>query len=918
MKNTFLKLLLLVLAMAVAFSITSCGKDTGDGTNDGTNDGTGDTGDVTPPDEGNDDPDNLVLIKDSKAKFKIVIADNVDASARKSIENFIANLQDIGVEVEDHISDSDKTLITDCEIIVGTNVQNRDEKYVLDPHDYGDEGYVIKVVDNKVLIGGGNEIQVKTAFDYFVKNVIKLTNKTKEMDEFKLERSYERLKETKYLIDSVKIAGNDLSEYVFVTNVKTSGNANPSVKTFREDLYAATGYWLESVKAENVQEGQKVFSINIVENAGETGFRAYVDSSENFVVECSYSNAMDGAFAKLTKSYIYDKLGDITFSKTFEKTYPVNVVYYSQFGAKGDGTTDDWEAMYNTHVFANECGQKVMGDVGARYFVHEFSKTIPVQTDVDFNGATIHIDDRGSGVYKYRGTHLFTFRPSYAVKSYNATQIQTMSGGAPFLTTDTELPWLVPYLEATSFVYIENKHQDYIRHGANAGYVKNRRDVFVIHPDGKLDVETPIYFDFVESEQLINDGVSLEYRFTHNIEKMEVYRADEKPITMENGYFERNACESVSETAYENKYHGYSRGLGIQRCNVTVTNLHHKLISEPYLPTSGYGWFDEKQDSIRQSYPYGGFLAFSKCHNSKAVDVDLWAHTTYYEIKKTNPTPVAMGSYDLTISNTTKTELYGLTNGQDYNDSQYWGLMSSYGAKNMLFKDCHMNRFDAHDGFWNAKLIDCEFGFAINVVGGGDLYIENTTKSVGNAFISLRGDYGATFRGDITIKDSQLFGMKPYRGGADHKDYGKPYEPGSTLMVINAGFNTKYIGKYEEGNAGAAPYLKWDFGYTCYMPQNVILDNFTLRNQDATLVLYNSMADQAFVKPDDFIQPEDWQNKQIKLLNGTYRPMTKEDIYYNQYQITKSVIYRNMSPIAPCANDLLYMYEYINSVTTVE
>ena len=886
MKNTFLKLLLLILAMAMVFTFASCGENDGDGTNDGTNDGTGDTGDVTPPEDENEDTKNLVLIKDNKAKFRIVIADNVDGSTRKSVENFISDLQDIGVEIEEYVNSSDKNSVTDCEIIVGTGVQHRDAKYSLNPRDYGDEGYIIKVVDNKVLIGGGNETQVKTAFDYFIKNVVKLTSKTKEMSELKLERTYEKLKETKYLIDSVEIAGNDLSEYVFVTNVKTS--ANPTIKNFRENLYTATGYWLENVKPENVQEGQKVFYVNIVENAGDSGFRAYVDSSENFVVECAYSNAIDGAFEHLTKTYIFDKLGDVTFGKSFEKTYPVNVVYYSQFGAKGDGTTDDFEAMYNTHVFANECGQKVMGDAGARYFVHEFSKTIPVKTNVDFNGATIHIDDRGSGVYKYRSIHLFTFRPSYEVKSYNAAQIQTMSGGAPFLTTDTELPWLAPYLEATSFVYIENKHQDYIRHGANAGYVKNRRDVFVIHTDGTLDAETPIYFDFVESEQLINDGVNLEYRFTYNIEKMEVYRADEEPITMENGFFERDACESVSETAYENKYHGYSRGLGIQRSNVTVTNLHHKLISEPYLPTSGYGWFDDSQTSIRQSYPYGGFLAFSKCHNSKAVDVDLWAHTTYYEIKKTNPNPVAMGSYDLTISNTTQTELYGLTNGQDYNDSQYWGLMSSYGAKNMVFKDCHMNRF------------------------------ENTTKNVGNSFISLRGDYGATFRGDITIVNSELFGNLPYRGGAEHKDYGKAYPAGTTLMVINAGYNAKYIGKYEEGNAGAAPYLKWDFGYTCYMPQNVVLDNFRLTNPEATLVLYNSMADPIFIKPNNFIQPEDWQNKQIKLTNGTYRPMTEDDVYYNQYQITKSVIYRNMEPIAPCDNKALYMYEHLNSVTTVE
>ena len=917
--KTLTKLLLILLAAALVFSLAACGNENDDGNSDDNSGDGGDSAVTTPPEDGQDgqdDPENLILIQDGKAKFKVVLASGADGSTRKSVENFISTLQDIGVEVDEYCGDSAADGVADCEIIVGTGVKNRDSQYVLNARDYGEEGYVIKIVDNKLLIGGGNITQTKTAFEYFVKNVIKLTGKTKEMNEFKLERDYVRLKETKYLIDSVEVAGKDLSEFVFVSNVNNKDY--PVVKNFREELYKATGYWLDTAKADEVPEGKKVFSVNLVENAGETGFRAYVDSEGNFVVECSYSNALDKAFEQLAKTQIYDKLGKVTFAKSYEKTYPVNVVYYSQFGAKGDGATDDFEAMYKTHVFANQCGQKVMGDAGFTYYLHVFYKTIPVQTDVDFNGATIHINDKGSEVYKGKDLHLFTFRPSYEVKSYTGDQIQEMSGGAPLLTTDTEIPWLVPYLEATSFVRIENKHADYIRHGGNSGYYMNRRDVFVIDADGKLHKDTPIYFDFAAGEQLLNDGVKLEYISTRNIESIRIYRVDEKPITMENGYFEREACETVSETGYENKYHAYARALGIQRSNVTVQNIHHKLISEPYLPTNGYGYYDTTQTSIRQSYPYYGFLAFLECYNSKAVDVDLWAHTTYYEIKTTNITPVPMGSYDLTIRDSSNISLYGLTNGQDYNDSQYWGIMSSYGAKNLHFEKCHMNRFDAHDGFWNANLIDCEFGFAINVVGGGNLYIENTTKSVGMAYIDLRSDYGAPFRGDITIVNGELFGNKQYRGGTDDANYGQAYDYGTVLKVINSGYLTTYIGKYEQGNAGAAPYLKWDFGYTCYLPQNIIIDNFKVTNPGAKIVLYNEIADAAFVKPNNFIQPEDWQGKQIKLTDGTYRPMTEEDVYYNQYQITKSVIYRNMEPLDPCDDTSLYMYSYLKSVTRVE
>ena len=47
--------------------------------------------------------------------------------------------------------------------------------------------------------------------------------------------------------------------------------------------------------------------------------------------------------------------------------------YYSDFGAKGDGVTDDFDALYNTHVYANENGlevkEKIM-PVSARVIVN--------------------------------------------------------------------------------------------------------------------------------------------------------------------------------------------------------------------------------------------------------------------------------------------------------------------------------------------------------------------------------------------------------------------------------------------------------------------------------------------------------------------------------------------------------------------
>ena len=974
MKSIFLKLLLLVLAAATVFSLASCGKDTGDGTNDGANDGKGDTGDVTPPEGDENDTENLVLIEDSKANFKIVIADNVDGTTRKSIENFISNLQEIGVEVEDHISDSDKALITDCEIIVGTGVRNRDEKYVLDPHDYGEEGYVIKVVDNKVLIGGGNETQTKTAFDYFVKNVIKLTSKTKSMEEFKLERSYERLKETKYLIDSIEIAGNDLSEYVFVTNLKITGANNPTVKAFRDELYLATGYWLDNVKPENLQEGQKAFIVRDAENAGDTGFRAYVDADGNFIVECSYENATDIAFGHLADSIIFDKIGDVSIGKSFEKTYPVNVVYYAQFGAKGDGVTNDAEAIYNAHVFANQCGQKVMGDgPSATYYIHELPASIPVETNVDWNGSTFYIDDTGSEIYTQRGNSIFFLSSTAKTTTYNKQQIAEMFPGVEIEQGATELPWLADYIDVVSFVTIKNDHKDYIRHGANtsAGYV--RQDIIVVNPDGTL-ADDEVIWDFKESDQFIHNWAGTKFKkdsnghptwlgakivHTQALTSIQIVEANDEPITVENAIFNRKVCTVVPETNYENVYHAYSRGISIRRCNSTVKNIKHCNLEEPEFHaisnsagnigsqtwkdyygvdvTKGKdGYFTDDKGSryfINQSYPYGGMLGFTNTYNSKAVDCQLTGRTVYYEAKTTSATPIAMGSYDLHIQGSSHITIDNVQQLNDINDTQYWGIMNSNRAKNLKFIDSSLSRFDAHEGFWNGEFINTTFGRYINVIGGGHLLIDGCTRNVGSSFISLRGDYGSTFDGTIEIKNCTMQGLKEYRRTPPADAY---YGESAMLYVINGAgsYSTNYNSPefaYISGNAGSFPYLKWDFGYTCYMPQHLVIDNFMLNpNCSAQLYIYNNIIDQAFVKPDDFDFAKDYTYEyevdgkkyigiqQVLLPDGTYRDMTKFDVYYNRYVLTESIIFRNMEPLKICSNEKSYMFGELNRRVTVE
>ena len=919
-KNIFTKLLVLMLAAATVFTFASCGK----GAEDGTNDGTGDTGNVNPPDgeNGDDsdvDPENLTLITNNKAKFKIILTSQTDSSLASAVADFISDLRDLGVDIENSAADSDKDAVTDREIIIGTGVENRDEKYSLDPRDYGEDGYVIKVVDNKVLIGGGNKQQTKIAFDYFVKNVVKLTGKTKEMSELSVERSYERLKETKYLIESIKIGGVDFNDFVFVTDLGECEIEDfESVDSFRENIYSLSGYWLDTAKPDSVPGARHVFSVKLVEDAGENGFRAYVDTNGNFNVECAYANALDKAFETLVDSTFAEAIGDLEIKKTFEKSYPVNVVYYSQFGAVGNGVANDHDAIYNAHAFANISGQKVMGDKDAVYYISTVNNTAIIKTDVDWNGAKFVIEDRGSVIYSQRNKHLFSIMSDFTAKTFNESEIKALFGDKSIKFGDTEIPWLAEYIEGTSFVTIRNQHEDFIRWGGHI-MSQQRQDIVIIEPTGKLNEKTPIIWDFEAGEQIVNTGRRCIVNKHSNFSHISIRRVDDEPITVKNGKFERYSNEVVAETGFQNIYHAYSRGISVSRSNVTLDNVDHKILWEPDMPTSGYG--QNEKGEFKQGYPYGGFLLFSSCFNCNAIGCDLNAHTCFYEHKDSTANPTAMGSYDLNITSSCSIYLEGITNGVDHCDNQYWGIMHSNKSKDLNFKNCTMNRFDAHEGVWGATFDSCEFGFNINLIGGGPVRIVNTKKCVGNSFISMRVDYGSTFNGTLEIIDCTLEGMKGYRGGRpEDPSY---YTSADQLYIVSSSYDTEsiYKGTFDYNNMQTFPYLKWNFGYQRYLPQHVTIDNFKCNAEKygAKLYLYPNYDNACFYKPADFLQESDYMGIDVVLPDGTTRPMTEDDVYYGPLMITQSVTYRNMkNPIPICPDSSLYLSGYITERIVIE
>ena len=876
MKKNLVKIFFMVITLSLLFTLASC---------DVLSNLPFDIPGLTGGEQNNNEeeaPEGLVLVKEGVANFTIVYTSDSGISGKRSAETFVEKLRSFNVEIGDAVSDADASAVSECEIIIGTNVKNRPEECIIGDKYLGEEGRAIKIVGKSIIIAGGTEALTKELFDRYVKNEMKITSRTRIISDLVVAADYFFEQRQKYLITSITVKDVDLSEFTFVVDTSAmKGYSASNISAFRNKLYELSGYYLENGTKENLASYEHAFIVRYVEDAGEKGFRAYV-SEGNFIVECSYANSFNDAYYDFAYKVFYNQQNDIVFKEDYKYEDLVSVVYYEDFGAVGDGATCDFKAIYDTHAYANKCGQKVMAAKGAKYYIKpsNFTRTIPIKTDCDFNGATFIIDDEGEEAYANRGTAFFTLaRDNEAVVFDEGSVITGLKpDGTPLYektgktdderfhdvtipfseiverkwnpetnkydytyNDDFKFEWLVGVLEAKSLVSITNsQHKDFIRHGSNQSSGNARNDVFVVDVDGTVDKSTPVAYAF------------------DNITKIEIFRADDKEITVENGNFENICCKTIAKTNFDCKYHAYMRGFRINRTNATIKNVKHIMVDEPTI--GDYEASDYKEDDLHaqygsrhESYPYYGFLNIYNTYNFHAIDCELTGHTTYYEDKPATastggeiPNPVAMGTYDLIVEYSSHVYLDNVIQPCETGlaDSRYWGIMSSNGAKNMFFTNCEINRFDAHRGFWNAELIDTVIGHTFHVVGGGYLLADNVTKMTGSTYIASRNDYGSTFRGDVILKDCTHLALYEYNTNRGGQQTTQAYDKS---LIYNAGYassNNAWSEKVDNTKEHSGAYWLWYFGYDCYMPINIVIDNY--QTPASKVYIYNNLPDVVF------------------------------------------------------------------------
>ncbi|TKG90687.1 hypothetical protein EYV94_22745 [Puteibacter caeruleilacunae] len=373
-------------------------------------------------------------------------------------------------------------------------------------------------------------------------------------------------------------------------------------------------------------------------------------------------------------------------------------VSYSDFGAIGDGKTDEINSIAATHAFANEHGLTVKANEGAIYYIGGKERIAVVRTNTDFGTASFIIDD--TEVENHKVPVFLVCSNLQPIKLEGISSLKIGQG-----KIDTSLPG------ACLITVTDSNVKRYIRFGLNKNNGSSQTDVFVVDKNGNVDMDAPIIWDFDQ------------------ITDIKALPIDETQLTITGGRFTTIANKA------ESKYNYHSRNIMIKRSNVLVDGLEHRITGE-----GDHG------------APYGGFINIRDCSYVTVKNSILTGHKTYRTIGRAGK-PVSMGTYDLLINRALNVSIVNCKQTNDINDRTYWGILASNYCKNLVYDGCSFSRFDAHMGVANVTIRNSKLGhMGINAIGTGTFTVENSTI-YGRSLINLRSDYGSTWQGEFFIRN---------------------------------------------------------------------------------------------------------------------------------------------------------------------
>jgi hypothetical protein len=636
----------------------------------------------------------LDLLSPGHAAGQIIRSDNADRLERQAATLLRNALQARGAKLP-IVTDAAENAAAETEIVIGQTNRETLAGVVFNRVALGHEGFRIKAVGRRLFILGGGEAGTKKGIQFLLRTFIPAGQPDQPAGTaatLAIPADYDYAEPQKYALSDIQIAGHSLADFAIIP---PADDPKPAL-LLRRLVFQHAAIWLEIAAPETPKKPAIVFSEQKPEAAG--SFEWLIQGGEVILktdLAAGFVRGLHAFFAGVV-SRRQDVLS-LPEGYAHRQTFGP-VVLYRDFGARGDGRTDDAEAIRQAHAFANQLNLPVKADQDATYYLGGADNTAVIQTDTDFGNAEFLIDDTS---VENRGSHVFLIR--------SKLEPHKLDGVTSLQRRQANLGITLP---RRSLACATNNHvKRYIRYGANQNNGSPQTDVFIVEANGDVDPMTPILWDF------------------DRLTDLTVYPIDETPLKITGGRFTTKANEHESRYAY------YGRAMAIMRSNVLIDGLKHDVIGEG-----------------DQGAPYGGFISISRCADVTVRNTVLTGHKTYRTIGAAGK-PVSMGTYDIGVNRAVNVSFVNCRQSNDINDRTYWGIMGSNYCKNLLYDGCSFSRFDAHMGVANATIRNSTLGHSgINAIGTGTLLVENSTVN-GYTLVSLRSDYGSTWEGDFIIRN---------------------------------------------------------------------------------------------------------------------------------------------------------------------
>jgi|GEM_PF-262982 len=745
MKKLFVLVLTLLLALPLCLGGCSGGDKPAETTPAPEN--PSDTTAALPPAE------DLVLFDGAASDFVIVRGDDSSKAETEAAVMLRKYLAACGINVR-ITTDWKGNGVSEHEIVVGRTLRTAEQGNVFDPHSVGEEGCYALVSGTRIYLGGGSDAAVAAGVEAFMTDFLGFKGDVNEAEKITekivVPGDYANVQKQQFALGPITLNGTDLNEYKLVVASKDN-KARANAEAIRDSLYALSGTWMELVGKNETYSGKSVILSD--ETPSRKGFFEASVSGDNLILKTDVGGGFARGWSRLSDKELSGKTGAVAWNGSFSFAEDIgSYVTYREFGARGDGKTNDIAAIIATHDYANANGLEVRGDEGATYYIGAADNGATVRTNVDWTGCSFIIDDSIVGIDK-RTVNIFNVRSTLAQVSLGG-KISSIKAGADNLGIT---------LDADSIVVLTNSNvKQYIREGANQNNGSDQTDIIVVAKDGTIDQSAPIIWDY--------DTVTSAYAIP----------MDAETLTIKGGTFTTIANQA------ESAYNYYGRGINIQRSNVTVDGLVH------YVEGEG-----------KHGAPYSGILSISNCANITLQNCTFTAHYIYQTIGAAG-TSVSMGSYDISPGRVVNLTIRDCTQTTNILDTKYWGIMGSNFCKNITLENCNFSRFDAHQGVANVTIRGCTLGWqCLNAIGYGTILVEDTTL-YGNSLINLRADYGSTWHGDAIIRNCT---WKPNYGGT----------LSGTYSVIGGSYSGTHY-----------------FGYECYMPTNITIENLHVEDKKHT------------------------------------------------------------------------------------